>query len=1004
MTQKGFVKLRTYLTAFILILSLWICAGSPYYQALQQKKILIIGKHDENVYPIYYSGKYQVAWFDRTDIPIKDLRMDEFDVVVVDGVTNNSRDLPDTLSAAIRDYVQSGGALLFTGQDQLESYKDNGFLEKLLPVDTKRQAIKTDIEVTMSASRADLIFKDINIFPPKQTASTFLGTSGSPLYVSMQYGSGQVGVLAAIRPESANKMYYPSSEWDQMTSVFYEVISRLTHNRENNNNKTIHAINICATILVILALLILGIVSKKAKAPGLNVKRFLAEYTPNRLNKLIDFALILIFTLIICSGWLKAGFPKQYESAFYYGVVEIMRQSISQSHSISTWNSFIWMGSPVNLAVYPWLYSELPYIILSFFIGSVWSYKIVSILIFSVAGIGIYSVTEKIFKNRISSLISAMVYLTSSMMLVEAYQWGFVEIFIVLAIAPWILFLLIKYFERRDIGTILLLGLLVGFTFLVQQQIALFFCSLFFIYSFIAWIYSPKNAKSGIAKHFFYSALVVIGLTATWWFPFCKFMDFSPLFAGDDFSFSSISTLFFSSYSVLQVIFQKSLGSYNPITNYAPGMAGLRMILMLLPILGTFVCVAFNFRNKKVVALTLSLTLSILIAMGPYAPIKIYSYLSEKIPFIFSYIRTPGRALIITNFVTSILGGGGLAFLLSFIKIKKVNLFYSAVLVAFAGLLIFNVRAESSLYTGPKFDTYQNDLEMEAYFRIIGRDTKNEEHRTLVAPLFDVVSFAAPSFKNTQGESYDGLHWSTIGLAKIVSANFNKVNLPIGITALHAGLNNSAKYVTSINESLNCFADGPDHKNCKKIALLREKVDRSWNLKYFLVLKNAVEKELVDELKQDHDLKILEESSNYLLFENLRIVDRKILIVPGVHEDLSAADAKRLNSQIEYTYEETSPNRFRIHIKNAGDGPVTIAISESFFPGWRLRSTSGENIGRHMAFNGLYNGFIADNQIPDELVLEYKQDSAFSVGLATTLATILIILIIAGKQSRERCK
>lgn len=901
-----------------------------------QKKLIFINDGTQNAYVLSSINKYQTAGYSPPQIPLdliekRRASIDEIILSKEEFIISN----PDNMArfAFYKEYLDSGGRLLIT--EPKENF--SSFLDKRNPI---RDCLPISGATKENGGQIMIDGKNYSLenhykLNTKPTADIILSsTNGDNIFVGQKCGKGSVYIFTGSLETKEKSINTPI--WNQNKTIFTYIIDTSSGPIAS---KTFFEDSF--KLLAILAILSLIVAT---------IYRFYERtWWKFRIPTWVFIAIILLIAILIGINLFKSGPPALFESGYYWGVVEALKQNIITYKSFPVWSSNIWSGSPNFLAVFPWIYSEAPYILLSLVTKAITAFKIIFIIKFALLGTSGFYLARTLRANNFSAFLAGIFTLTGGMIAVNVLQWGFVEILAATLLTVLLLNCLSSYILSPSARGGSIIAILLSLTFLMQQQIYIFSIIAIFI---ILAVYIILNRDF---KPLLYIPLIAglhIAMVMTWLLPYLAYKNLLNV-AQITGKFDVATALPYSTASYTLALIRQGLGNVQPLNYQAPSLFGWRSVGLFAPTLLGSLSILFAKKNKLILPFFVAGLFLIIYSVGPYLPFNIFAFAFDKVP-ILRLIRTPARAMILADIIFAALSA---VFVSEIIKSTlKIRLFViSFSLLAVVGLVVSHA-SDNSRYSGVQLRTLRPP-KMEELFRHIDAGSK-------------VVSIPPFGWATPGAETESTLFENTSSLFSQALINrteplLDKGTSLLGVTADQDALKPSIQPLLKIDEAL----------KAKDKDLLLEQFKSDWRLKYVVVSKKLLGDRLSFVKNSLAGKDLVFENIDYMLFRLPESVSSNIILQETGEAVISV---------------KTGAQNYKVYPYNRIG---TFILGESYFPGWVAKDLDGKI--QESKRCGMFNCFTL-TKLEGQFEIYYAPTAPFAVGwLISGFALIAALLLIS---------
>jgi hypothetical protein len=298
-----------------------------------------------------------------------------------------------------------------------------------------------------------------------------------------------------------------------------------------------------------------------------------------------------------------------------------------------------------------------------------WSIKLVFILGFLIAALGIYLLARKKI-SRWPALLSVALYNYFFYHAVNAYVRGALAEFFSIAIIPFVFLTLDNLAEKRSIGNSFWFGVSIALLVICHPLIAfpsVFYIGLFFIYYF----FSLRQERLIFFKRFITAGLIGLSLSAFFWLPSMVERKYTLV--------DNILTKELASYKIHYVYFSQFLYS---LWGYGGSIAGpfdgmtfqLGKIHIFLALSALLISALFFLKNKHKDRLNYFYFIFFLLIFSLLMTTQLSSFVWDNIKYLW-YLQFPWRFLTFAGLFISIAGGYFAFFLLNLFYKNRVTKF-----------------------------------------------------------------------------------------------------------------------------------------------------------------------------------------------------------------------------------------------------------------------------------------------------------------------------------------
>jgi len=349
------------------------------------------------------------------------------------------------------------------------------------------------------------------------------------------------------------------------------------------------------------------------------------------------------------------------------GLKHDISDSFKKYGEIPLWNPYVFSGSPIISNIIYSVFYPFNNFFLTFPVDSVFTFYF--LLHVFLSAIAIYFFTRTLKLDKISSIISAIVFIFSGYFILQSAFGHIQHVSSFLWIPISFLFSELILTEKKFIyGIFLSISLALQFFSGLPQYFVYTILSLIFYFLFRVSITVKKEKKVEIFKLstiLSISLIIFFLISSVQLFPFLEFSKYSNRSGGISYYFATLGSL--PPWHLVTFFVPEFFGtpiddSYISTTNFWE----LASYIGIFPLILSLLAILFK-RNKYTIFFTLLAIFSLLFAFGKYTPL--FSTFYNFVPG-FDMFRIPARFLIFFVFSLSVLSGFGSNFLINKIKAK----------------------------------------------------------------------------------------------------------------------------------------------------------------------------------------------------------------------------------------------------------------------------------------------------------------------------------------------
>ena len=684
---------------------------------------------------------------------------------------------------------------------------------------------------------------------------------------------------------------------------------------------------------------------------------------------------------------------------------------------------------------------------------------------FIFAGLGMFILLKRIGCNSYSSIFGGLSYVTMPYLVANLIH-GHGSLVMTASYIPWILWALINLFDKKNILSLGILGILIGFQLQrAHVQIAYYtwmMIGLYVIFYIIKLIYQKNDIffwKSNPLLLLLGSLILGLGLSASIYFPVISYISHSTRSSAEGgigiaqsmgWSFPPIESIVF----LLPSFFGFGGHTYWGLIEFTDYPQYMGLIVIIFAIYGCF-------SSKKIkYFLIATLLFAFLISLGRYFEV-FYSIFYYSFPF-FDKFRVPMYILILMQFSICILSGIGFNHFINNIKNKnnEKNIYrVIGIIFAFVSIIflfknsLINFKIKNMQYYGSNVHEILDPIRLE----LINQSFYNFIILIILFLLF--IKFKN-FFVNTISLSVAIISLSLIDISiinyKILNPNQKKYRTSPLVKGEYLDaylkkdmvidflLKDTTKYrIWSIHElersnrwsafniesvsgyhpaKLNNYSD-----IINSTGFIMPGIMKTLNIKYIISLHEMLNEQKPEYLelvfsgpiyvenKKKYSTGYIYQYKNYydrLFFsKSIKVLDKKKQIIELNNNYFNPKDISMLSKPIKEEIKYDSKGEIElIHwspnkmiIKTNSKSKQFLNISEIFYPhGWIAKNLTKNNIIEIYEVNSLIRGIITD--IGENLYLIEYQPIENRIGSVTSFCSFMILcfLIILGVKNEKK--